>query len=163
MTTPATVNLSANTSTITLGESVTITWSANAGTSCTAGGSWSGALTNSGSQNVTPSASGTAMFTLACAGGNFANGTATVTLTVNAASAYSLTALDADTSAAGAAHTDPNLVNAWGLSIAAPPFTNPAWIANNHTETSTLYNGSGTLLPLVVSLPAGTGAAGIYR
>jgi hypothetical protein len=117
MSTPATVTLSVSPSTITLGQSVTVTWSSSAGTSCTAGGAWSGAQMSSGSQTVTPTVAGSASFTLACAGGSFANGSATAQLTVTAASAYSLSALDADTSAAGAAHTDPNLVNSWGLSM----------------------------------------------
>src|SRR5579864_7200260 len=51
--------------------------------------------------------------------------------------------------------TDPNLVNPWG--IAAPP-TGPFWIANNHSGTATLYNGSGAPVPaakpLVVQIPA---------
>jgi uncharacterized protein (TIGR03118 family) len=52
--------------------------------------------------------------------------------------------------------TDPNLVNAWGL-VAGP--TTPWWVANNHTETSTLYDGFGARFPLppasplVVSVP----------
>src|SRR5438105_1751103 len=36
-------------------------------------------------------------------------------------------------------HTDPNLVNAWG--IAFNP-TGPVWIADNGTGLSTLYNGA---------------------
>jgi uncharacterized protein (TIGR03118 family) len=52
--------------------------------------------------------------------------------------------------------TDPNLVNAWGL-VAGP--ATPWWVANNGTNTSTLYDGLGTLFPpppngpLVVSVP----------
>jgi len=43
-----------------------------------------------------------------------------------------------------AAHTDPNLVNAWGL--AASP-TSPWWIADNGSGKSTLYNvATGTVL-----------------
>ncbi|TLY50281.1 MAG: TIGR03118 family protein [Gammaproteobacteria bacterium] len=47
-------------------------------------------------------------------------------------------------------HTDQNLVNAWG--IAFNP-TGPVWVANNGSGTSTLYNGSGTPLSLVVQIP----------
>ena len=46
--------------------------------------------------------------------------------------------------------TDANLVNAWG--IAFNP-TGPLWIANNHTNTSTLYDGNGVKNTLVVTLP----------
>src|SRR6184192_1531234 len=59
-----------------------------------------------------------------------------------------------------ALHTDAHLVNAWGLT-ALP--TSPWWVANNGTDTSTLYNGNGVAqfgtTPLVVSVPgAPTGA-----
>jgi uncharacterized protein (TIGR03118 family) len=55
-----------------------------------------------------------------------------------------------------AAHTDTNLVNAWGLT-ALP--TSPWWVANNGTDTTTLYSGDGVATPLVVSVPgAPTGA-----
>ena len=81
-------------------------------------------------------------------------------VTVNPASAFSLTALVADT-AGRAANVDANLVNAWGLSIAAPPATAPAWVANNGTQTSTLFNGNGTAVPLVVSFPAGFDPTGV--
>ncbi len=49
--------------------------------------------------------------------------------------------------------TDPNLVNAWGLSRA----TNGAWwVSDNGTGLSTLYNGvTGAISPLVVKVPSG--------
>jgi uncharacterized protein (TIGR03118 family) len=46
-----------------------------------------------------------------------------------------------------AAQVDPHLVNAWGLA-AAP--SSPWWVANNGTNTSTLYTGTGGPIPLVV-------------
>jgi len=52
-----------------------------------------------------------------------------------------------------AAFTDPNLVNAWGI---ASSTSGPIWVANNGTGTSTIYDGNGTALPLVVAIPAGT-------
>lgn len=55
-----------------------------------------------------------------------------------------------------AARLDPNLVNGWGL--AAGPST-PWWVADNGTDVSTLYDGSGMPLPLVVKVRgAPTGA-----
>jgi len=56
-----------------------------------------------------------------------------------------------------AAATDPNLVNAWGLSFG--PST-PAWVADNGTDVSTLYSGAvngsiPVIAPLVVSIPGG--------
>ncbi len=52
--------------------------------------------------------------------------------------------------------TDPNLVNPWGVSTSA---TSPFWTSNQGKGNSTLYNGSGAITPLVVSVPsAGSGA-----
>ena len=53
--------------------------------------------------------------------------------------------------AVAADHVDPNLVNGWGVAF------NPsgaAWVANNGTGTSTLYDGNGVALSLVVQIPA---------
>jgi uncharacterized protein (TIGR03118 family) len=49
-----------------------------------------------------------------------------------------------------AAHTDPNLKNAWGLSRSS---TSPWWVADNATAVATLYDGTGTPPALVVSVP----------
>lgn len=54
-------------------------------------------------------------------------------------------------------HTDPNLVNAWGLTFNPFGFS---WVANNHTGTSTLYDGAGNPQSLVVSIPTPVGASG---
>ena len=53
--------------------------------------------------------------------------------------------------------TDPNLVNAWGLSRSA---TSPWWVADNGTGLSTLYNGAGATQALVVTVPPPTGTTG---
>jgi len=64
---------------------------------------------------------------------------------------YAVKALVSDQ--AGTAPTiDANLVNPWGL--AAGP-TTPWWVANNHTDTSTIYTGAGGAQSLVVSVPDG--------
>ena len=47
---------------------------------------------------------------------------------------------------------DPNLVNAWGLS-AGP--TTPWWVSDNGTNRSTLYDGDGNAIPLVVKVTGG--------
>lgn len=52
---------------------------------------------------------------------------------------------------------DPNLVNAWG--IAFNPF-GPVWVNNAETGTSTLYDGDGNIVPLVVKVPAPDGSTG---
>ncbi len=62
------------------------------------------------------------------------------TLTVNPASAFAFTNLASDTSSNGALNVDVNLKNPWGV-VFGP--TTPVWVANNHSETSTLYDGNG--------------------
>jgi uncharacterized protein (TIGR03118 family) len=47
--------------------------------------------------------------------------------------------------------TDPNLKNAWG--VAFTPAASPFWIADNATGLSTLYDGDGTIVKLVVTIP----------
>jgi uncharacterized protein (TIGR03118 family) len=52
--------------------------------------------------------------------------------------------------------TDTNLVNAWGLTASS---TSPWWVADNGTGVSTLYSGTGAIVPLVVDVgeaPTGT-------
>ena len=69
--------------------------------------------------------------------------------------AYRVTRLVSD-QPGKAAHLDPNLVNAWGL-VAGP--STPWWVADNGTNVSTLYDGAGNAIPLVVKvLGAPTGA-----
>jgi uncharacterized protein (TIGR03118 family) len=46
--------------------------------------------------------------------------------------------------------TDPNLVNPWGLSRSS---SSPWWVSDNGVGLSTLYNGAGTITPLVVTVP----------
>jgi uncharacterized protein (TIGR03118 family) len=52
--------------------------------------------------------------------------------------------------------TDPNLKNPWGI-VFAP--NAPVWLVNNGTQTSTLYDGTGLIRPLVVNLPGGINGA----
>lgn len=57
-----------------------------------------------------------------------------------------------------APHLDRALVNAWGL--ARGP-AGPFWVADNGTDTATLYDGDGVANPLVVSLPSGAAPTGL--
>lgn len=64
---------------------------------------------------------------------------------------YHRTDLTADnTSVSSTAVIDPNLVNAWGLSRATGSFF---WVSDNGTGLSTLYDSTGTIGPLVVTIP----------
>lgn len=66
--------------------------------------------------------------------------------------------LVSDTPAIQAENLDPNLVNAWG--IAFNPF-GVAWVNDNGTGLSTLYDGDGHAQALVVTIPgAAPGLAG---
>jgi uncharacterized protein (TIGR03118 family) len=68
---------------------------------------------------------------------------------------YKLTRLVSDKPGI-AATTDPNLKNAWGLTAGAET---PWWVANNGTDTSTLYDGDGNPFSLIVKVAgAPTGA-----
>jgi len=74
----------------------------------------------------------------------------------SAADIYSVHPLVSDSSATPAAAADGSLINGWGLS-AGP--TTPWWAANNGTNTSTLYSGTGVKAALTVSVagaPTGT-------
>lgn len=61
--------------------------------------------------------------------------------------------------AAVADHQDADLVNAWGVAFVPG---GDAWVANNHSATSTAYDGTGAKLGLVITIPGpaagGTGA-----
>jgi len=48
---------------------------------------------------------------------------------------------------------DPDLINPWGISLSG---SSPFWVSDNGTGKSTLYNGAGTKLGLVVTMPAGS-------
>lgn len=54
----------------------------------------------------------------------------------------------------GTSTTDPNLVNGWGLSRGP---TTPFWVSDNVKGKATLYTGTGTQIPLVVTIPPATG------
>lgn len=64
---------------------------------------------------------------------------------------YQQTDLTADNaSISSTAVIDPNLVNAWGLSRATGSFF---WVSDNGTGLSTLYDSTGAIGPLVVTIP----------
>ena len=91
---PGAPTLSLTASSVTLGNSTTLSWSAINATSCTASGGWSGALAISGSQTVKPTATGTASYSLSCANAVGKSATSTAELQVTAASSGGGGALD---------------------------------------------------------------------
>jgi len=79
---PPVVTIAANPTSLVLGNSATLTWSSTNATSCTASGAWSGSEAVSGTQSVTPGATGTSSYALTCTGsGGSVTSTATVTVT----------------------------------------------------------------------------------
>jgi uncharacterized protein (TIGR03118 family) len=69
---------------------------------------------------------------------------------------YAATALVSD--GTSAPNHDANLVNGWGVAFNPQGFV---WVANNHTSTSTLYDGNGVPQSLVVNIPGASGPTGI--
>ncbi|MGO9513228.1 MAG: TIGR03118 family protein [Steroidobacteraceae bacterium] len=69
-----------------------------------------------------------------------------------------MTSLVANANGTAALTVDSNLLNPWGLSMAPG---DPVWVANNGTQTSTLYDGNGKVQSAsgttLVKLPAGAG------
>src|ERR1700731_1349091 len=68
------------------------------------------------------------------------------------AAGYVQTGLVTDGSdpAVTATHIDPNLVNPWGISFI--PGLSPFWVSDNNAGVSTLYDGTGSPVPLGVDI-----------
>jgi uncharacterized protein (TIGR03118 family) len=64
---------------------------------------------------------------------------------------YVVTNLVSDIAALGGAVTDPNLKNAWGVTFS--PGASPFWISDNAAGLATLYDGDGTIVSVVVTIP----------
>src|SRR5215813_14245617 len=144
-----TISLKVEPTAIVAGQSATLTWSAGSATACTASGAWIGIQPTSGTMAVTPATAGANTYTLNCtdtmsgAYGSSSSATQSVTLTVNAATAFVQKTLVADT-ASGTATVDANLVNPWGLAVLPNAFF---LVDTTHTEISTLYDGNGVPQP----------------
>jgi uncharacterized protein (TIGR03118 family) len=70
--------------------------------------------------------------------------------------AYVVTPLVSDLSSEKPKFTDPHLKNAWGVTFS--PAASPFWISDNATGLATLYDGDGTIVSLVVTIPCPTTA-----
>jgi hypothetical protein len=80
--------LSVSPTEIAVGSAATLTWTSYGTSGCTASGSWSGAQATSGTLALTPSATGTLTYSLACTGASSTGPTATVTLSVQSAAGH---------------------------------------------------------------------------
>src|SRR3954470_6327958 len=92
-------------------------------------------------------ACGAAIATLASCGGSSSSNSSGPP----SQSSFTATALVSD-GAVSAAHTDPNLKNAWGVAFNPKGFV---WVADNGTNLATLYDGNGVPQSLVVTIPDG--------
>src|SRR5262245_3227184 len=107
----ATLSISVNPMTITLGQSATVSWTSNGGV-CVASGSWSGSKGGSGSEIVTPNATGMFTYTLSCSGGGYGQSQdVSAILTVNAMSGFSQTDLVSGFAGTAARTTDSRLTS----------------------------------------------------
>lgn len=70
---------------------------------------------------------------------------------INSANSYTVHDLISDNGVGGST-VDSHLVNGWGITASS---SSPWWVANNGTDTSTLYRGDGTIVARVVSVPGG--------
>jgi uncharacterized protein (TIGR03118 family) len=71
-------------------------------------------------------------------------------------SAFTLSPLVSDGSVT-APSTDAHLKNPWGMALLPG---GPMWVANNHDQSSTIYDGTGLVQGLVVGIPAGVNGLG---
>ena len=155
-TTP-TVSLTVAPTTIGLGQSATLTWSSNQGTSCEASGGWSGTRQPSDATEVAPTATGAVIYTLTCSGAGFSGSAArSVTLNVEPQSTYTATSVVEDFVGGAARTTDARLVNPWGLAFGPTTLT---WVMNNGSNTATIYDGNGRPSPIVVHFESSSAGA----
>jgi hypothetical protein len=77
-----TVTIAVDPTSVTVGDTSTLTWSSTNATACTASGAWTGTQATSGTASEKPTAAGSQVFTLTCTGaGGSANASATLTAT----------------------------------------------------------------------------------
>jgi uncharacterized protein (TIGR03118 family) len=103
---------------------------------------------------ATGAVAGLAGIVAACGGGSGSGGTLSFgggDMPAPPSAVFAVTNLVSDGAAVPAAHTDTHLVNGWGVAFNPQGY---AWVANNGTSTSTLYDGNGVAQPLVVGVPA---------
>jgi subtilisin family serine protease len=82
---PGAPTISSAAASIAAGGSTTITWSSVNATGCIASGSWSGALSSSGTQTISSAAIGVATYTLTCANAAGSSAASSVSVEVTAA------------------------------------------------------------------------------
>lgn len=121
---PVIVSIGATPTSLTLGESTTLTWSSSNATGCQASGdttgAWSGAVALSGTRLVTPSAAGTHTYTLTC------NGVANSTPVVVAAPATPMPTVSLSLAPASVPAGQPATLT-WSTTDASSCIASDAW------------------------------------
>ncbi|HEY7114686.1 MAG TPA: hypothetical protein VIA45_17290 [Thermoanaerobaculia bacterium] len=93
---PPSVSIGVAPPSIVVGSSATLSWSSTNATVCTASGAWTGTVATTGTQAVSPAATGTFVYSLSCSGaGGSTSGSATLTVTPPPPPTVSLTATPA--------------------------------------------------------------------
>ena len=87
-----TASISADPTSVYIGNSTTLTWSSSDATSCTASGAWAGTKSTSGSEDITISQSGELTFTITCSN---SSGSAEASVSVTGEVLYSYAEWDA--------------------------------------------------------------------
>jgi uncharacterized protein (TIGR03118 family) len=170
------ITISVTPVTITLGQSAVLSWSSTGVTTCTASGAWSGPQNPAGSTKVAPTTTGTFAYVLNCALAPAGSIAQSATLTVNAMGTVSSTRhavrarrgasllrtdLVADVAGTRALSSDESLSDPWGLVLGEKL---PAVVASRLSDSSTSYDGAGSVqpasAPLRLHLPAGANSVG---
>jgi FG-GAP-like repeat len=125
-----TVSISVSPTSITVGQSATLSWSSTNSASCAASGSLSGAQKTSGSQNIDPTSAGTLTYTLACQNSAGASVSASATLTVSNP-VPSITSLSPSSASAGGA--------AFTLTVNGSSFISASSVQWNGNSRTTSY------------------------
>ena len=147
----AIVTIAVAPTTVAQGQQAALTWSSNAAM-CTAGGAWTGAQPPSGTLSVSSTTLGNNTYTLTCLDDAHGATSASISLDVTEASAFTKSSLVVSDGSIPNVAQDPLLINPWGIAFSP---ASPIWTANNGSHKSTLYDGTGIAQALVVDLPAG--------
>lgn len=135
---PVIVSIGASPTVLTVGQPTTLTWSSSNAAACQASGDWSGAVTLSGSQPVTPAAAGTFTYTLTCDG-------AASSASVVVAEAPPVPTVSLSLAPASVPAGQPSALT-WSTTNATSCVASGAWAGNQGTSGSIVVtqNSAGT-------------------
>jgi len=152
---PVIVSIGASPTSLTVGESTTLTWSSSNATSCQASGAWSGTLALAGTQVLAPATTGTFVYTLTC------NGVAGSTSVVVANAPTPMPTVSLALSPASVPAGQPATLN-WSTTNATSCVASGAWAGNQPTSGSVgvAQPGAGTYTYTLTCAGPGGSATG---